>query len=117
MRFIQMIRHLALMGATPVLGAVKNYVKYKRLCIWTFSRTPAIYALLAYASWLCNHRMPALLLIVCERYIMFLYKIGRDLHTNPYRTRKQKYIAKYGLKYSDPTTKQAPHQTEQPAAG
>lgn len=111
-----MIQHVVTMSGIPVLGAVKNYVKYKKLCIWTFSRTPAIYALLVYASWLCNHRMSALLLVVCERYIMFLYKIGRSLQTNPYITKKQKYINKYNLKYSDPTTIQVLHQTEQLAA-
>jgi len=81
---------------TPILGGLKNYVKYKQIDLVLFIRTPIIYffinSILQYNSvWKT---------LIYERWYFFIYKILLSIYRNDYHNKKDKYIRKYGLKYS-----------------
>jgi len=80
---------------TPLLGCLRNYVKYKQLDVLLFIRTPLIYFLIS--SILQNDDVFQTL--IYERWLFFVYKTALSLYNNDYHTRKEKYIKKYGLKY------------------
>ena len=71
---------------TPLLGATKNYVKYKQFKIFIFL--------------LIQETNPWKILIL-ERWFLLLYKSFLSLYRNDYMKKKEKYIQKYGLKYKD----------------
>ena len=64
-----MIQYLLII---PVLGAAKNYVKYKRVSFLLFLRTPVIYSLIYTYLRLLNHNNKVILTIVNERIFMFI---------------------------------------------
>ena len=78
----------------PVLGALKNYVKYKRLSVLLFLRTPVIYSFIYTYLKLLNYKNKVILTIVNERIFMFFYKIIYSLLTDSYHKNKLKYIKK-----------------------
>ena len=84
----------------PVLGAAKNYVKYKRLSLLLFLRTPVIYSFIYAYLRLLNHNNKVILTIVNERIFMFIYKIVYSLLTDSYHKNKLKYIRKYNILYN-----------------
>lgn len=81
---------------TPFLGSLKNYVKYKRFCPFLFLRSPLICFLLQIAIQTNNIWM----IVIIERWIMFLLKIIRSFLRNDYQKKKEKYKLKYNLKYN-----------------
>ena len=83
----------------PILGCLKNYVKYKRISILLFLRTPFIYLLLySYLSYF-RYVNKISLVIINERIIMFVYKIIMAIFNNSYHKKRLKYQKKYNLEY------------------
>jgi len=80
---------------TPLLGSLKNYVKYKRFNVFIFIRTFYIYFILKLFIQTNN----TWLILILERWFFFVFKIIRSLINNDYNTKKQKYIKKYNLIY------------------
>ena len=83
----------------PVIGAAKNYVKYKRLSFLLFLRTPVIYSFIYTYLRLFNHQNRVVFTIINERILMFIYKIIYSLLTDSYHKNKLKYIKKYNILY------------------
>ena len=86
---------MLLILVTPLLGSLKNYVKYKRFNILILLRTPLLYFLLQLI--LQTNNIWKILLI--ERWILFLFKIIRSLYRNDYLVKKEKYKIKYNINY------------------
>ena len=84
----------------PVLGALKNYVKYKRVSLLLFLRTPIIYTIIYTYLKLLNYKNKISLTIIYERIFMFIYKIIYSLLTDSYHKNKLKYIKKYNILYN-----------------
>lgn len=80
---------------TPLLGSLKNYVKYKRFNILVFLRTLYIYLILNLAIQTNN----TWLILMLERWFFFVFKIIKSIINNDYHNKKQKYIQKYRLIY------------------
>jgi len=80
---------------TPLLGSLKNYVKYKRFNIIVFIRTFYIYLTLHLLIQTNNKWM----ILILERWFFFIFKIIRSIYRNDYESKKQKYIKKYNLTY------------------
>lgn len=77
----------------PILGLLKNFVKYKKINFFLFLRTPIINYLFYFFD------KNILYSILFERYFMFIYKILFNLFNNTYHKKKNKYIQKYNIKY------------------
>ena len=84
----------------PVLGAVKNYVKYKRISLLLFLRTPIIYSIFYTFLWIRKYKNKISLTIINERIFMFLYKIIYSILIDKYHKNKLKYIKKYNILYN-----------------
>ena len=82
---------------TPLLGSLKNYVKYKRFDLLNFMRTPIIYFLIQYFLQTKNYWM----ILIIERWFFFICKICRSLWRNDYIKNKEKYKIKYNIIYPD----------------
>ena len=80
---------------TPLLGSLRNYVKYKQLDFLVFMRTPTVYFLITLFFGHDN----VFQTLIYERWFFFMYKTCLSLYRNDYRKKKKKYIKKYGLKY------------------
>ena len=76
---------------TPILGSLKNYVKYKRFNILVFLRTLYIYSILKLAIQTDN----TWIILMLERWFFFLFKIIRSIINDDYNNKKQKYICLY----------------------
>ena len=84
----------------PVLGMCKNYVKYKRVSLLLFLRTPFIYIILYTYMKYFQYKNILSNVIINERVFMFLYKIFRSLLIDSYHKKKKKYIKKYNILYN-----------------
>ena len=80
---------------TPILGSVRNHVKYKNFKPLLFIRTPIIYFFL----FLFLQTRNIWKIIVLERWLMFVFKTGLSIYKNDYKNKKDKYIQKYKMKY------------------
>lgn len=80
---------------TPLMGALRNFVKYKEFKPLIFLRSPVLYCLL----FLFFQTTNVWKILIIERWIMFLYKTLLSIYRNDYITKKEKYIQKYGLVY------------------
>ena len=80
---------------TPLLGILRNYVKYKQINIFIFIRTPLVYFLINYI--LKTHNIWKTLIL--ERWYFFIYKTLLSIYNDDYNTKKDKYIKKYNLDY------------------
>ena len=89
----------------PVLGCLKNYVKYKRISFLLFLRTPFIYIFLYSFMKYFKYKNIVSKVIINERIIMFLYKILISFLTDSYHKNKLKYKKKYNLNYSNESLK------------
>ncbi len=81
----------------PFLGLIKNYVKYKKISLYLFLRTP----ILCYFIQLLIQSNNIYKILLYERWFMFIYKIVKSLYNNDYQVRKVKYIKKYKLRYEE----------------
>lgn len=84
---------------TPISGYLKNYIKYKRVNLTTFSRTPLVYIMVDRILSYCNLKDVVLWTIILERWFFFYFKMIRAYLMDHYHQRKQKYKVKYSLKY------------------
>ena len=80
---------------TPILGSIRNHVKYKNFKPLIFLRTPVLYFLLFIILQTNNIWK----IIVIERWLMFVFKTIVSLYRNDYLRKKEKYIQKYKMKY------------------
>ena len=80
---------------TPLLGFIKNYVKYKRINLLVFLRTPLIYSLL----FILIQTQNIWKIITIERWLFFIFKIIRSTIRRDYIVNKEKYKLKYGIIY------------------
>ena len=80
---------------TPILGFLKNYIKYKRINLFIFLRTPFIYFLLR----ILFQRFTIYEILIYERWIFFIYKIILSYINDDYHKKKEKYKKKYNLQY------------------
>ena len=88
-----------LYSVTPILGFMKNYVKYKQVNFKIFARTPLVYVIID--SILRYYRMENIIMwtLILERWFFFYYKIMIAYLCDHYHRKKQKYIQKYNLHY------------------
>jgi len=84
-----------LLVITPLLGSLRNFVKYKNFKPLIFIRTPIIYFFL----YVILQTRNVWKIIVIERWLMSIYKTGVSIYRNDYINKKEKYIIKYNLKY------------------
>ena len=80
---------------TPLLGSLKNYVKYKRFNILIFIRSFYVYLILKLAAQTNN----IYLILILERWFFFIFKIIRSIYRNDYIRNSTKYETKYKLIY------------------
>ncbi len=80
---------------TPLLGSLKNYVKYKHFNSLIFVRTFYIYFILKLFIQTNN----TWLILLLERWFFFSFKIIRSLIRNDYIKNRLKYEQKYKLFY------------------
>ena len=82
----------------PLLGLIRNYIKYKKISIIMFFRTPiinsVIYTLLNTPSNESIYKS-----IFLERCLFFVVKSIISLVNNDYINKKNKYITKYDMTY------------------
>ena len=81
---------------TPLLGSLKNYVKYKSFNFLVFIRTFYIYALIQSIIQTNN----IYLILILERWFFFGFKVIRSIYRNDYMRNRIKYETKYKLIYS-----------------
>lgn len=80
---------------TPLLGTIRNYIKYKEIKILMFLRTPITYFII---NILFQNNIIWKTLMF-ERWFFFIYKSFLSIYNDDYRKKKNKYIVKYNLKY------------------
>ena len=80
---------------TPLLGSLKNYVKYKRFDILIFVRSFYVYLTLHLFTQTNN----IWLILILERWFFFIFKIIRSIYRNDYMRNKSKYETKYKIIY------------------
>ena len=84
---------------TPILGFIKNYIKYKKISPLLFFRTPILYIFLEWYirgfRWI-NYQF---IVIVIERWLMFLIKSILSYVRNDYFRNRIKYQEKYNCVY------------------
>lgn len=86
---------------TPILGLLRNYVKYKLPNFKIFVRTPIVYFILHSILFLTRSTNIVLKTLIYERWFWFFYKTFRSIKKNDYQVKKKKYIEKYNLKYNN----------------
>lgn len=91
-----MIFEMIIYLITPLLGSLKNYVKYKQFSLYLFLRSPLTCFLLQVFIQTNNYWM----ILILERWFMFFFKIMRSFWRNDYQRNKHKYILKYNLEYN-----------------
>ena len=80
---------------TPLLGSLRNYIKYKQIKLFMFLRTPITYLFIN----ILFQKNNIWKTIVFERWFFFIYKSLLSLYNDDYNQKKEKYIVKYKLKY------------------
>lgn len=84
---------------TPILGALRNYVKYKKFKLEIFFRTPITYFIIHKILQIYKSNNVILYTLIFERWYFLLYKTLLSIINDDYHSKKQKYIKKYNLKY------------------
>ena len=84
-----------LLVITPLLGSLRNFVKYKNFKPLIFIRTPVLYFFL----FLILQTNNIWKIIVLERWFMFVFKTLKSVYRRDYIIKKEKYIMKYNMKY------------------
>lgn len=80
---------------TAILGALKNYTKYKDFQPLLFIRTPLM--LLALRALAPGVHLGWLMIV--ERWILLFYKTVQAWINDDYHSKRVKYQKKYGIKY------------------
>ncbi len=84
---------------TPLLGALRNYVKYKQFRIIIFIKTPITYFIIHKLLKIMKWNNIILYTLIFERWYFLLHKTFLSILNDDYNTKKEKYIKKYNLKY------------------
>tara|TARA_Y100001958_G_C21223489_1_gene548855 strand:+ start:1669 stop:1941 length:273 start_codon:yes stop_codon:yes gene_type:complete len=84
---------------TPILGSLKNFIKYKKFNIFILLRTPIIYFFIQLLVQTNNIYK----ILIYERWFMFLFKISRSAIRNDFIINKKKYEIKYNIDYDQHT--------------
>ncbi len=79
---------------TPILGFIRNYIKYKQFRLLVFIRTPVLYFFIH--LFFKNNIWK---ILIYERWFFFIYKSIKSIIKNDYKNKREKYIKKYGLIY------------------
>ena len=80
---------------TPLMGAIRNYTKYKKFQPLIFIRTPILY----FFIYLFFQTKNIWKILIFERWFMFIYKTCFSIYRKDYIRNKEKYQKKYGLTY------------------
>ena len=85
---------------TSILGALRDYSKFKVFNIYKFMRSPIItqiiYCLLQYNKINYNNK---LISIILERWLFLILKTIQSIYNDDYNNKKEKYKIKYKIKY------------------
>lgn len=84
---------------TPILGAIRNYSKYKQFKLTLFIRTPITYFLIYNLLKIYYQKNMILYTLILERWYFLIYKTLISVFNDDYNIKKNKYIKKYNLKY------------------
>ena len=84
---------------TPLLGALRNYVKYKQFKTMIFIKTPITYFIIHKLLEIIKCNNIILYTLILERWYFLLYKTFLSIFNDDHNIKKQKYIKKYNLKY------------------
>ena len=84
---------------TPLLGTLRNYVKYKQFKTVIFIKTPITYFIIHKLLKMMKWNNIILYTLIFERWYFLLYKTFLSILNNDYNIKKEKYIKKYNLKY------------------
>jgi len=84
---------------TSILGALRDYSKYKTFSIYKFIRSPIITQII-YCSIPYNN-YNKLLSIIFERWLFLILKTIQSIYNNDYYEKKEKYKIKYNIKYKN----------------
>ncbi len=76
---------------TPILGALRNYSKYRYFNLLLFLRTPFLYFFL-YLFFQTNNFWK---ILIYERWFFFMYKTIVSIYKKDYYFKREKYIRKY----------------------
>lgn len=85
---------------TPILGFLRNYIKYKQCKLSLFLRTPITYLFLFLFQLLLGCKNIIYKTLIYERWFFFIFKSCKSLINDDYHKKKEKYKIKYNLKYN-----------------
>ena len=91
--------HIWLYSITPILGALRNYIKYKNIKFKTFIRTPLMYLFIHFMVATCIGYNIVMHTLIFERWFFFIYKSGLSIYNDDYHKKKEKYKLKYDMIY------------------
>ena len=94
---------LILYTITPLLGALRNYCKYKEFKLKLFIRTPFTYYVFYKICFQFQKKytINPFMIMMFERWFFLVFKTFLSIINDDYNIKKQKYIKKYNLKYND----------------
>lgn len=86
---------------TAILGALRNYSKYKVFNTFLFIRTPIISTTIYFIfnHFLHNVIVSSLFSVITERWFFLLLKTITSIVNNDYYKKKEKYKIKYDMIY------------------
>ena len=90
---------MILLFITPLLGVTRNYIKYKQINIYLLLSSNLLYFLYILFFNQIQYEYSIYEILIYERWIMFIIKIGISLYNDDYNIKRNKYINKYNLKY------------------
>ena len=82
--------YILLYFITPFLGLFRNYIKYKKIQIGLFIRTPLLYLFIN----LLFQNNNVYQTLIYERWFFFIYKSLLSIYNNDYNVKKEKYKIK-----------------------
>ena len=83
---------------TAILGFIRNFVKYKKIELLLFLRSPFL-SLLIYFIIKNKLDSPILWAIILERWFLLLFKSIKSYCDDDYMRKRKKYEKKYNLTY------------------
>ncbi len=89
---------------TPLLGLLRNYVKYKQITLDIFLRTPIAYFYIHLLLFMYQSSNIIYKTLIFERWFWFLFKTCKSYINNDYIRKQNKYKIKYNLEYEDNTS-------------
>ena len=90
---------LLLIFITPILGAIRNYIKYRKFGFLLFLRSPVLISILYFMLSFYINPYSLLFALILERWILLLVKTIISVVNDDYYSKKIKYANKYNIKY------------------